>query len=349
LRRRKESGEGFDELEALRAKLGDRIVHQEMQGLRAWVRGLQFVNVQDAYLQLFRDPRMLGELVGAGAVPADWPEICRDTLGRLQGGTLPQEDATPFLYLEELLRGAYVNLKVRHLVVDEAQDYSPLQLDFLRHLFPEARLTLLGDPHQAVSPGLSCLTETRELAASAKPEEIALMQLTQTYRSTREIVEFTRGLLPEGEEIVPFDRHGETPRLVRASSREHLAACIAEDIARLEQAGLATIAILCKTAGESEECFAALQPKLPVQLIGKDATAFSRGVLIMPGYLAKGLEFDAVIIFDASDGVYADEHDRRLLYGACTRAMHSLHVYAAGSLSKLLEPVDKRTYASLGC
>jgi len=257
---------------------------------------------------------------------------------------LPQEDATPYLYLDQLVCGAQVNRKVRHLMVDEAQDYSQFQLEFLRRLFPSARLTLLGDPHQAVSPARSGLACTRGLEACYAPGEAEVVQLSQSYRSTREIVEFTRSLLPPGEEVIPFDRRGGKPRLILVGEREDLASRVAEGIAYLKRSGQQTIAVICKTAQESAEAFAALRPRLSLQLIQKDASAFSRGVLVLPGYLAKGLEFDAVIIFDASASTYGSLEDRGLLYSACTRAMHRLHLYVPGALSPLLAAADQKTY-----
>ena len=336
-----------DQVEAARTHLGGKIAQRSLQPLKAWIDRRQFVDLPALYRRLFEEDALLVELAAPESVPNGWPEICRETLDRLEGSPVPYEDATPLVYFGALVRGAEVNRNVRQLIVDEAQDYSPLQLAVLRHLFPTANVTLLGDLHQTVSPSPSALARPEALRRHYLPGAVEVVELRQSYRSTREIVEFTRSLLPSGAEIIPFDRHGEKPMLVAVADRRDLPSRIAEDIARLQQAGHQTIAVICKTSRESAEVFAALKPKVPLQLIQKDASTFSPGVLVLPGYLAKGLEFDAVIIFDASQSTYGTMEECGLLYSACTRAMHSLHVYTAGSLSPILSAADPHTYTLL--
>ncbi len=333
-----------DRLDAVRGRLSQRIVHKNLQSVRAWVDQRQFVDLRALYLRLFRDPALLADLAGQDGIRNDWSRISGDTLDRLEQNILPYEDATPLLYFDGLVRGAHVNRSARHVMVDEAQDYTPFQFHVLRQLFPSASLTLLGDPHQGVSPAPSALREPEDLQALYAPGDAEVLHLEQSYRSTREIAEFTRSLLPDGAHIVPFNRRGSKPVLTLVADRGDLGPLIADDISRLQRDGQETIAVICKTSRESAEAFAALEPRLSLQLITKDASAFSRGVLVLPAYLAKGLEFDAVIIFDASAGVYGSTEERGLFYSACTRAMHSLHLYAAGDPSPILAAADRETY-----
>ena len=344
---RRKSRDAADQVEAMRTHLGAKIARNGLQPVKAWVDRLQFVDLRALYVRLFAEETLLSELGPTEGVPEGWPEIRRETLARLQGAEVPYEDATALLYLDTLVRGANPSRNVRHLIVDEAQDYSPLQLELLRRLFPTAAMTLLGDLQQAVSPAPSALAGRKVLQRHYAPGAVEVLALRQSYRSTREIVEFTRGLLPSGNDIVPFERHGEKPMLVTVADRSDLPSTIAADIADLQRQGHQTIAVICKTALESREAFAALEPTIPLQLIEKDASAFSTGALVLPGYLAKGLEFDAVIVFDASESTYGALEERGLLYSACTRAMHSLHVYAAGRLSPILSAADPLTYKLL--
>ncbi len=343
---RRGAPESADQVEAVRSHLGGKIAREGLEPLRAWVDRLQFVDLRALYSRLFEDETLIGKLAPDG-VPEGWPEIRRETLARLGESLVPYEDATAILYLDTLVRGAQANRNVRHLIVDEAQDYAPLQLDLLRQFFPAANVTLLGDLHQTVSPVPSALAQPEALAAQYAPGAVEVVALRQSYRSTREVVEFTSGLLPAGAEIIPFDRHGEKPVLFDVSSRADLSSLIAEDIAQFKREGHRTVAVICKTARESSEAFAALAPLVPLQLIEKDASHFSPGALVLPGYLAKGLEFDAVIIFDASEGAYPGMEERGLLYSACTRAMHGLHLYAPGKLSPILSAVDPGTYTRI--
>lgn len=345
LRRRESSGRDFDHLAAEREMLGNKVVRGRLKSLRTWIQRMQFVDVAELYAGLFRDPHLLARLSDDGSPPEFWPEICRETVAKLGRSILAQEDATPYLYLMELVRGSYVNMNVRHVIVDEAQDYTPFQFEFLKRLFPQSRMTVLGDLNQAVFAHSSTLEDLEDLRTLYAADETEVIRLMRSYRPTREIVEFTRSLLPHGEQIVPFDRPGERPWLMTVQDRSALVTQIAQDIAALRADGHDTIAVICKTAAESGRAHEALRRHMPVELITKRTATFAKGTLVIPAYLAKGVEFDAVLIYDASETNYRGDAERKLLYTACTRAMHRLHIFSCGAPSPLLRAADPGTYA----
>ena len=130
------------------------------------------------------------------------------------------------------------------------------QYEYLKKLFPRARMTVLGDFGQAI------FTQATELYGADSPlirlygeADTSLIRLVRSYRSTREIVEFTSSLLPSGKEIVPFDRSGRKPLLLKADTGEQLAARMAADLAALQAEGFASIAVITKTAAESSEAY----------------------------------------------------------------------------------------------
>jgi DNA helicase-2/ATP-dependent DNA helicase PcrA len=168
--------------------------------------------------------------------------------------------------------------------------------------------------------------------------------LTRSYRSTREIVEFTRGLIAGGEAIELFNRGGRKPVVVRTENRAALPAAVAERIRRMQEEGHRSIAVICKTAEESREAYEALQALLPVKLIGTTSTTFEQGTAVIPSYLAKGVEFDGVVLYDASRDRYGRESERKLFYTACTRAMHELHLCYAGERTPFLDGVSPDVY-----
>ncbi len=176
-------------------------------------------------------------------------------------------------------------------------------------------------------------------------EETSLFRLIRSYRSTREIVEFTKALLPS-EEIMPFERGGKKPHLVEASSDVERAVRIKEDLAALMAEGLDSIAVITKTTAESREAYEALlaQGGENLRLITKETLTFEKGTLIIPAYLAKGVEFDAVLIYDASTQTYHRESERKLFYTACTRAMHRLLLYTTGDWSHFIQALDTSLY-----
>ncbi len=145
---------------------------------------------------------------------------------------------------------------------------------------------------------------------------------------------------------MPFDRGGMKPLLTEAGSGEQLAAHMAEQLAALQAEGFASIAVITKTAAESIEAYERLlaQGGPALRLVTKRTQVFAKGVLVIPAYLAKGVEFDAVLIYDASARTYRRERERKLFYTACTRAMHRLLLYAAGQWTPFLQDVDPSLY-----
>ncbi|WP_256757075.1 RNA polymerase recycling motor HelD [Cohnella sp. WQ 127256] len=318
------------------------IVKEHFKPLRREVKRLMFIDSIGLYDQLFNDEGAYRKMTNDTVVPDLWPEICKQTKDKLSRLELFYEDATPFLYLKELLEGARTNTEVLHLFVDEGQDYSPFQYAFLKQLFPRARMTVLGDFCQAIFPQATNLHEADSPLIRLYGEaETSLIRLVRSYRSTREIVEFTKSLL-NSEEIVPFERSGRKPYLVKAVSSEKRAARIIEDLATLRAEGYDSISIITKTEAESREAYEALttQGCEALRLITKETLTFEKGVSVIPAYLAKGVEFDAVLIYDASTQVYNRESERKLFYTACTRAMHCLLLYTTGEWTHFIPTID---------
>lgn len=149
-----------------------------------------------------------------------------------------------------------------------------------------------------------------------------------------------------GEHIVPFNRKGEKPLVTEVNSREKLHQLITENVTKLLAEGYESIAVICKNADESAAAYEALEGQLPVKpkLIKKTTPAFEKGIHIIPAYLAKGVEFDAVLIYDGSAQVYQRESERKLFYTACTRAMHLLHIYSIGEITPFVSSQESETY-----
>ena len=343
-RKQREREETFDDYEVEKDLLARTVLQEELKPVRSRIKRLRFVHVTAIYRQLFENDAMFLRASEGTGKPGLWAEIGKQTLAQMEQGEIAYEDATPLLYLNELMLGFQTNTSVRHVIVDEAQDYSPFQLEFLKRLFPRARMTALGDMNQAIYAHASALGELDPITALYGPEQTELIRLTRSYRSTREIVEFSRSMVPGGEEIIPFNREGDKPQVTLAADHGSLHDTIAADIDTLRAEGFDSIAIICKTAEESSEVFGALNERLPLQLITKHTPEFTKGILVLPAYLAKGVEFDAVLIYDGSKERYARESERKLFYTACTRAMHLLHIYALGELSPFITDQPENSY-----
>lgn len=322
------------------------IVKEHFRPLKREIKRFMFIDMTGLYSQLFAEEGACLKMMEEAGAPAQWPEICSQTKEKLGRNELFYEDATPFLYLKELIEGVRTNTVVKHLFVDEGQDYSPFQYAFLKRLFPRARMTVLGDFGQAIFPQATNLHETDSALIRLHGEaDTSLIRLVRSYRPTRQIVEFTKSMLP-GEEIVPFNRHGSKPCLTQTGGGAARAARIIEDTAVLQAEGFDSIAIITKTAAESREAYEALtaQGSGALRLITKETLTFEKGTLVIPAYLAKGVEFDAVLIYDASSQTYQRESERKLFYTACTRAMHRLLLYSTGDWTPYIGAVEASLY-----
>ncbi|MFD0713511.1 RNA polymerase recycling motor HelD [Paenibacillus sp. GCM10027626] len=342
LRRKKRfSEQSFDDFEAEKAILAQYVVKERLKPLRLRIKRLSFVDMKSTYRQLFDSAEFAAAIATEQErMPAQWADICRYTLNRLLTGEIAYEDATPFLYMVERIRGFQTNTSVRHILLDEAQDYTAFQFAFIKRLFPRAKVTALGDLNQSIT---AHTTEESSgfaaLAALYEAEETETILLRRSYRSTRPIVEFTSGLIPGGEQIIPFNRDGEPPAFSLLANRAELHDRIAGTLSALQAEGYRTIAVICKTAAESRMAHEALRDLLKqshIRLIEQETSDFEEGLVVIPSYLSKGVEFDAVIVYDASAASYGLESERRLLYTVCTRAMHKLHLYAIEEWSPLL-------------
>jgi len=314
------------------------IVHQKLKPLRKRVRAFRFIDFKGLYKQLFADQLQIEHWM-EGDTPAEWAAICDETLETLNEDKLFYEDATPFLLLKELIQGFQTNSSIKHIVVDEAQDYSPFQFEFLKRLFPAARMTVLGDFNQAIFAHASEEVNFNTLTSLYGPDKTEVINIARSYRSTKPIIEFTRRLVPNGEGIIPFERDGERPALKQFVDQEELHSCIASKVSELRSMGLDSIAIICKSAEESLRAYQSLSSIDEIKLLKSNSIEYEHGVVVVPSYLSKGIEFDAVIIYDASEHVYGDESLRRIFYTACTRAMHQLQLFSVGEPSPFLRNV----------
>lgn len=299
----------------------------------------RFIDIIGAYCNLFTDSSLYSrvfDLCGM-QVPDGWEEMGAMTVEYMMGqkNVIPYEDGIPLFYLREKLEGVQQFHRIRHVVIDEAQDYTPFQLTMIKSMFPRSKVTMLGDLNQGILPASQ---DSYSFASDLWGEERSMMfSLQRSYRSTTEIVDWTRQILPNASSIEAFARHGDAPKMVKAASNGEKVNLIANRISQLLDERMNSIAVLCKTEQESQRAFEQLSAHHPkLTLLHKHMKTYTGGLLVIPAYLAKGLEFDAVLIFDASADIYYREHERKLFYTACTRAMHDLTVYYVDQLTPFI-------------
>ncbi|MCI6060676.1 MAG: ATP-binding domain-containing protein [Dorea sp.] len=244
--------------------------------------------------------------------------------------TLEWEDVFPFLYLMAAYEGIEENRSVKHLVIDEMQDYTPIQFAVLNMMYP-CQKTILGDFGQILNPcHLHSLDEIRRIYKDAE-----FVALNKSYRSTYEIMEYAKKVCAQPS-LEMVERHGERPGSIYCENVDHEIASITARIRQFEEGENVSLGIIVKTSADAKRLYNAISGEYAVHLLSKDSTRFTNGVSIASIRMAKGLEFDEVIVPDADDRNYHSDYDRNLLYIACTRAMHKLTLFYTGRPSPFL-------------
>jgi DNA helicase-2/ATP-dependent DNA helicase PcrA len=293
------------------------------------------VDYVDLYRALFQEPELFFKLARGIELPEHIEQIVRETKISLQRGYAHYEDCAPLLYVKLRVEGSDLFSDVRQVLIDEAQDYYPLQYEVFKLLFRNARYTILGDVLQAIEKdaGLSLYSVIERILGKSRTAKLVL---TKGYRSSYEINAYAQNLLGNKQEFLSFERHEDKPVVVFRETQDQVAQAIAGDIGHFFEQGYASIAVVCKTRREAENIHAKLQKLVSVKLIAANDAEIEKGVMVIPSYMAKGLEFDVVLVHDASSANYSTEMDRKLLYITCTRALHRLVLYHTGEKSPFL-------------
>ena len=242
---------------------------------------------------------------------------------------LEYADVFALIYLRIRLEGLTAYDHVKHLLVDEMQDYTPVQYAVLSRVFA-CRKTILGDVHQTVNPYSGSSAETIERVFP----QAEVVKLHRSYRSTVEITAFAQRITPNPN-IIPLERHGPAPVVTRSNSDHEELQLLQRLITTFQRSGNHSMAIICKTGRQAAAAYQALQAT-GMQLLTAESTTFKEGIIITSAHLAKGLEFDEVIVPFASARNYKTEADKRMLYVACTRAMHQLSLTYSGEITPFL-------------
>ncbi|GGD67513.1 HelD family protein [Paenibacillus nasutitermitis] len=261
------------------------------------------------------------------------------TVKALKKNLAEPEDLAPLVYIQLRLYGLDQPV-YDHVVIDEAQDYSPFQLEGLRLCQLHSSMTILGDLQQGIHRYAGIVNWT-ELTEVFDAQEQDYYELDRSYRSTMEIIEFANrvlGSMGDGvKPAVPVFRSGEEVEIsVFDQEEERLAEAVRTVLDWQSQGSYRTIAVLARTAIACSVLAARFAEEgVEASLIQSKQEAYGGGLTIVPAYLAKGLEFDAVLIADADAASFGD-NDGKLLYVACTRALHKLKLLSCGPLTNLL-------------
>lgn len=333
----------FESSEKEERFLARKIVIKELQKVNKKINHNQFLNIRRQYINFLRLVGRSVDFTKYGFTDEEWDNHISKVIASFKNKKIKMTDVSAYLYLYDLITGRRTNYEMRYAFVDEIQDYTPFQIAYLRFNFPRAKFTMLGDLNQAIFTKESSHDLLTQISTLFDPEKTEVVQLTKSYRSTMQITEFTKEILVQGEKIESFNRQGPKPAFYkRAEFESEIDSLIS--VIKENDAQKLTTAIITKDLESSKAVFAALKEKqIKTTLIASANQRLVPGTIVVPSYLAKGLEFDAVVMWDASDNIYHEFDESQLVYTIASRAMYKLDIIYCGKLSPLLQ-VKKDLY-----
>ena len=256
-------------------------------------------------------------------------------------------DLAALAYLYKRMKETEVISEAHHVVIDEAQDYGMMAYAVLKYCMKDCTYTVMGDVSQNIhfGFGLADWEELRKLLCSQDGDSFGILK--KSYRNTVEISEFATKILHHGSfepyPVEPIIRHGKEVEVMQLPTKRELYEETARRCRAWQKQGLNTIAIVCRTPEKAELVARQLGRLIPVCESNLEKAVFSDGIMVLPVVYTKGLEFDAVLIFDPDKEEYpVDDGHAKLLYVAATRALHELCVLYREDLTGLIaEPLPE--------
>ncbi len=320
----------------------DEIRKKSKENFNEYFEAWREIDTSKLYFNLFNDIEIFGE-VSEGKIPNKLYEYMKEELNNnIAAGVIDSDDLSSMLYLKFRIEGIPEKYKFKHIVVDEAQDYSMFQLYILKSMAYSNSLTIVGDIGQGIYY-YKGIDSWDKVIKDVFEDDALYTPLTQSYRSTVEIIEFANKVLKKQNNslkpAMPVLRHGKEPNIIEFTKKEEFAERVDRIVSEIEGLGKKSTAIIGRTY---EECKAIKEIMKKYSsnkwdLIKDTNKTMILKNIIIPSYMTKGLEFDCSIIYNCNEENYADnELDKKLLYVALTRALHLQYVFYNGNISRIL-------------
>lgn len=330
------TGSYIDKMEILKDSIA--IVKEEMKDIYHEINIMTEFNLVNIYKELFQKLEFFHRRLNIPYYDEKMEKIKISTLENIEAKKLNYEDQISLLYLKIALGDISKTSEIKYVIIDEAQDYTPLQYEIFYQLFESANMTILGDLNQSINPFMN-VGDYNNISNIFSQSNTCIINLTKSYRSTKEITEFSRKLLNNEFVDESIERSGEKPLLLELSNEDAIKERLLQDINIYKERGYKSVGIITRTIREADEVYSFLKDKVHIKAIMKDDDKYVSDTLVIPAYLAKGLEFDVVLIYDAGNENYGCEEERLIFYTACTRALHVLCIYYSGKCTSFLEGI----------
>jgi DNA helicase-2/ATP-dependent DNA helicase PcrA len=304
------------------------------------------VDLFSYYKEIITDEETLQEC-SLGKISSDFiKSICKYSMDILDTQHVELEDLAPLAYLKHRIFGFDKKLDIKYVVIDEAQDFSHFQFYALKKILNTELFTILGDLSQGIHSYRAIKNWDFVLNKIFDQSKSQYLTLEQSYRTTVEIMNMANKVIEmcpiEGLILAkPVVRHGENPSILKFNSTDEIITAVESKINELKQEGFHSIALICKTLRECNSIHKTISKKMGanVKLLDEKESIYNDHVVVLPSYLAKGLEFDAVIIINIDDTYTEDELDLKLLYVAMTRALHKMCIYYKASTIPIFDKI----------
>lgn len=299
------------------------------------IRKFTRIDYMDLYYKMYNNKDLFYTLAKGLKLPQNVEEIRQQTMKQLVYKNLQYEDALGAVFLKVKMTGYDFYKDIKQVIIDEAQDYYPIHFEILKSLYLKAKYTILGDINQTIEKQTS-LNFYDQIKTIFNKKRSALLTLKKSFRCTSEIICFSEKFIDKNIKQECFSRKGTLPKIIFGDTRDELDKGVITFIKGLEEKTCKSICILCKSIREASELYGKLQKYLKIVLIDNTFADEISGISITSIYMAKGLEFDAVVIYNVDDEHYKCMEDKKLLYIASTRALHKLALCYTGKKSKFL-------------
>ena len=336
-----ERREGLIKLYDKRDEMKNNIKSNSKKEFNNYFKNWRGINPKDIYYNFFND-EILFDISIDGKVPEELARFMKNEINKnYESNIIDEDDLAPLLYIRMILEGIDEKEKFQHIVVDEAQDYSPLQIYLINKLSRGNSLTLVGDLAQGIYY-YKGINKWEDITEGLFKGNATYIQLTQSYRSTVEIIDFASGALKAQKlglkNSMPVLRHGDVPKVIEVESINEYSEVIDNIVEAVRGNGKRSIAIITKNSHDALKLFKKLKTKSPFTLIKGKEKKLEDELIIIPSYLTKGLEFDCTIILDPSEKSYVDNIlDKRLLYVSLTRALHYEYIIKLNRITFMIK------------
>ena len=328
------------------------MVKKRKTAVASYLKGYPNKKPVECYIELMENTELFLKLAGGEKYKPGIELVCDATLKYISRKTIDIDDLAGILFLHYELHGFWDKDLYRYVVIDEAQDFSLFQLWILKTIFNTERFTLVGDLAQGIYLNSSYKSWNVVSETVFHKREAAYLTLEQSYRTTIEIMNFANEIIKmlDNNELAlakPVVRHGAKPKLYRPATQPECVKIIYDIVQEFKAENYKSITIICKTEKSVNSLWRKLSTyeDLSLRKVTSDGDLTQGEITILPAYMAKGLEFDAVIIAEVFDDYnQSSELDLKLLYVSCTRALHAMAVVSPISRMELLDRVDGETY-----